>query len=228
MIRKNLRFALLAGAGLLLLGCANKSDTASANVTPEPSPAPAASAEKSSWSKFASSTHTVTLPAGTVIAVRTTSTLTTKENHNGEAFHASLEEPLVQGQDLIAAKGADVSGVVADSDPGGRVKGRATLGLRLSSLATVNGDQAVTTNTVWHEAPGTKKKDAAKIGIGSGVGAVIGALAGGGRGAAIGAGAGAGAGGAYVLATRGDPAVVPAESVLRFRLEAPVTLEVKN
>jgi hypothetical protein len=63
-----------------------------------------------------------------------------------------------------------------------------------------------------------------KIGIGAGIGAAIGAIAGGGKGAAIGAGAGGGAGTGLVLATRGDPAVIPGESQLTFRLQGPITV----
>jgi hypothetical protein len=62
------------------------------------------------------------------------------------------------------------------------------------------------------------------VGIGAGVGAAIGAIAGGGKGAAIGAGAGGAAGTGTVLATRGDPAVLPSESLITFKLQAPVTV----
>jgi hypothetical protein len=73
-------------------------------------------------------------------------------------------------------------------------------------------------------AKGTKKEDAVKVGVGSGIGAAIGAIAGGGKGAAIGAGVGAGAGTGVVLATKGDPAVIPSESALTFQLKAPLTV----
>jgi hypothetical protein len=82
----------------------------------------------------------------------------------------------------------------------------------------------IATNTVTREAGTTKQEDATKVAIGSGVGAVIGAIAGGGKGAAIGAAAGGGAGTGVVLATRGDPAVIPSESVLTFALRAPLTI----
>jgi hypothetical protein len=121
--------------------------------------------------------------------------------------------------------------VIADSDPGGRVKGRARIGVRLTGIEISSGANAskeIATNTVWFEARATKGKDAAKIGIGAGVGALIGGLVGGGKGAAIGAGAGGGAGTGVVLATRGDPAVISAESLLTFALAAPLTVDVKN
>jgi hypothetical protein len=86
----------------------------------------------------------------------------------------------------------------------------------------------IATNTVGQEAKSSAKKDAAKVGIASGVGAAIGAIAGGGRGAAIGAGAGAAGGTGVVLATRGEPAEIPSESVLTFTLRSPITVETQR
>ena len=211
---------------LMATGCSREATAeANANVKPE-SQAP------STFSRWFSSTHPVTLPEGAALSIRTTNTLSTKVNQTGERFSGSLEEPLVVEGSVIAPQGATVTGVIADSDPGGRVKGRARLGVRLTGIETTsNGSNVakeITTNTVWFEARATKGKDAAKIGIGAGVGALIGGLVGGGKGAAIGAGAGGGAGTGVVLATRGDPAVIPAESVLTFALAAPITVDVKN
>jgi hypothetical protein len=99
------------------------------------------------------------------------------------------------------------------------VKGRAVLGVRLRSLKGKGGQVLeIETQPVVLAAEGTKKKDALKVGIASGIGAAIGAIAGGGKGAAIGAGAGAAGGTGVVLATRGDAAVLPVESLLNFRL----------
>ena len=58
----------------------------------------------------------------------------------------------------------------------------------------------------------------------TGAGAVVGAIAGGGKGAAIGAGAGAAAGVGTNMATRGKAAVIPAETLMEFRLSAPSTV----
>ncbi len=168
--------------------------------------------------------ETATLPQGTVLQVRTGVTLSTKQNRAGEAFTATLAQPLVAEGKTIAAKGAAVQGVVADSDPGGRVKGRAQLTVRVISIQTVAGPLKVSTSTYTKQAPGTKKRDAAKIGGGAGIGAAIGAIAGGGAGAAIGAAAGGGAGTGVVLATRGAPAVIGAETLISFRLREPLTV----
>jgi hypothetical protein len=157
--------------------------------------------------------------------VRTTTALTTKSAAAGQTFAATLNEPLVVDGKTIAPKGADVKGQIVESDPGGRVKGLASLSVRLTSLELGGGQEVeITTGVYEREAPGSKKSDAVKVGVASGVGAAIGAIAGGGRGAAIGAGAGAGAGTGVVLATRGKPAEIPAESLLRFTLKAPVTV----
>jgi hypothetical protein len=157
--------------------------------------------------------------------VRTISSLSTKTAQSGETFSAVLVDPLVIGGKTLAKAGANVTGVVSNSDPGGRVKGVASIAVRASRLELANGETAdLVTNSQVRNAPKSKKKDALKIGIGSGVGAAIGAIAGGGKGAAIGAGAGAGAGTGVVMATRGEPAVIPSESLLTFTLRQPVTI----
>ena len=62
------------------------------------------------------------------------------------------------------------------------------------------------------------------VGGGALLGTLLGAVAGGGRGAAIGAAAGAGAGAGTQVLTRGRNVDVPAESVLSFRLERPLSI----
>ncbi len=171
---------------------------------------------------------TYTLPSGSTIRVQTTSTLSTKTVQQGARFAGSLSEPLTVDGKVIAARGADVVGRVVESDDGGRIKGKAFLEVSLTSLELVNGDRvSIQTSTFGQEAKSTKKKDAAKVGIASGIGAAIGAIAGGGKGAAIGAGVGAGAGTGAVLATKGEAAVIPAESVINFRTESPISVKLK-
>ena len=166
-----------------------------------------------------------TLPAGSTVVVRTTSTISTKTSHSGDAFEATLHRPLEVDGVVIADRGATVRGVVTNSDPGGRVKGVASLALALRSFTLPSGQTIdLPTDHVSKAARTTKKKDAMKIGIASGVGAAIGAIAGGGKGAAIGAGAGAAGGTGMVLATHGEPATIPSESLLTFHTTAPVTV----
>ena len=67
----------------------------------------------------------MTLPAGTPVEVRTTSTISSKTHAAGTMFTSTLERALVSGGRVLAPAGARVEGVVANVDPGGRVKGRA-------------------------------------------------------------------------------------------------------
>lgn len=165
------------------------------------------------------------LPAGMPLVVRTTNALSTKTQVAGQPFVAHLEQALILNGREVFAKGSDVEGRIVDSDQGGRVKGLATISVQMTRLHTASGGPVdISTSTITHEANATKKKDAVKIGVGSGIGAAIGAITGGGKGAAIGAAAGGGAGTGVVLATHGDSAVFPSESVLHFALRAPVNV----
>ena len=165
----------------------------------------------------------VTIPAGTILVVRTQNTLSTERNLKGDTFAVTLQEPLVADGYVIAEKGAEVEGVVTRSEKAGRVEGVSELVVELVRLHTLDG-QRVSIATELHEVRGERSRgsDAKKVGVATGIGAIIGAIAGGGKGAAIGAGAGAGAGTGAVLATRGKPSVVPSESVLSFHLKTPV------
>ena len=61
---------------------------------------------------------------------------------------------------VIAPKGAQVTGVVSESDPGGRVKGRARLAVRPTRLELADGrSMELTTSSVARMARATKKQD---------------------------------------------------------------------
>jgi hypothetical protein len=169
--------------------------------------------------------QTVTLPAGTLLQVRLNERLASDRNVIGDAFAATLDQPLVVDGYVIAEKGARVLGRVADIIPAGRVEGVAQMALELSSITTADG-QKINLRTARFVRKGdtSHRDDAVKVGAGAAIGAVIGAIAGGGKGAAIGAAAGGGAGTAAVLATRGKAAVLDAETRLSFRLDSSVTI----
>ncbi len=166
-----------------------------------------------------------TLAEGTVVPVRTTSELSTAKLANGSTFDGLLESDLKVGETVVATKGSRVTCVVVSSDPGGRVKGTASLGVTARSIVGVKGGViAVKSDTYSVDAESTKTKDAVRTGIATGVGAIIGGIAGGGSGAAKGAGAGAAAGVGVDLATRGAAASIPAETLIQFHLLSPATV----
>lgn len=170
----------------------------------------------------------VTIPAGTLITVRLNQELSSQHNTEGDAFSATLDQPLVVEGLVIAERGSKQQGRVLASERAGRVKGRASIQLALAKLHTADGQVVdVQTDTFTHAAQGSIKKDVAKAGVAAAIGAAIGAIAGGGKGAAIGAGVGGAAGTGGVLATRGDDAELRAETRISFRLNRPVTLTEK-
>jgi hypothetical protein len=170
----------------------------------------------------------LTLAAGTPVGAITSSEISTRTSATGDAFSLILNEDLSYGGHIVARRGANVRGVVSESDPGGRVKGVATISITLTGITLADGSQmAIRTNEYYMDAPGSVGKDAAVTGVTTGIGAAIGAIAGGGRGAAIGAGAGAAAGVGVALATHGNPAVIAPETVITLNLTAPLTVTVR-
>ncbi len=151
--------------------------------------------------------------------------ISSKHNHPGDGFSATLAEPLVVNGLVVARRGQVISGRVAQSDEGGRVKGLSHLSLELTDLSLVDGQQMpVHTELSRYEAGPSKGRDAAAIVGTTAVGAGIGAVAAGGIGAAAGAGAGAIASTIGVLATHGKETVVLPEDRLTFRLTQPVVI----
>jgi len=170
----------------------------------------------------------VTLGAGTLITVRLAEDLSTRKNVPGDRFTATLDGPLVVDGFVIAERGSLAEGRVVEARPSGRVKGKAVLALQLTRLHTSDGQQvAITTDTFEKRAADNRREDAVKVGAAASIGAVIGAIAGGGKGAAIGAAIGGAAGSGEVLATRGAPAELPAETRIAFRVNTPVTITEK-
>jgi hypothetical protein len=168
----------------------------------------------------------LTIPAGTVLLIRTNGFLSSDHNQVGDPFTAVLEQPIVVNGWVVARRGQTVVGKVKAAQKAGRVKGTSQLGLELTDLTVVDGTQAPILTELWRGSGGTSHgQDAATVAGTTGFGALIGAAADWGRGAAIGAGAGAAAGIAAVLLTRGRPTDVPPETPLSFRLVDPVTID---
>lgn len=169
------------------------------------------------------------LPAGTLVTVRLTDTLSSDRNHPGEGFRAVLDQPLVSQGWVVSRRGQTVVGRVAVAQKAGRVQGVSQLAVELSQVALVDGGQVPVRTQLAQASAGTSvRRDAAGIGTTTGVGATIGAAAGGGVGAAIGAAAGAVAGMVGILTTRGRATELYPETVLTFRLEEPTTISTQR
>lgn len=167
-----------------------------------------------------------TIPAGTVLRVRLENSVGSDISRVEDPVRARLVNPIVIGGRTVVPAGSAVTGSVMQATRSGKVKGRARLGVRFHTLAPA-GDREryrISTRTWARVAPGTKKKDAAKIAIPATGGAIIGGLVGGKKGAAIGAAAGGGGGTAVVLSTRGKEVRLGRGAVLLVRLTEPLTV----
>jgi len=167
----------------------------------------------------------ILVPAGAPLRVRLDHALATNTNSPGDRFTGSLVESVVVDGKPVIPRGAKVEGIVRNSAPSGRLKGRAILSLTLDRVEWDGQSHQVETTAFTRTSGGHKKRNWSLIGGGSGVGAVIGAIASGGTGAAIGAGAGAAAGTAGAALTGKRQVSVPAEALLSFKTRQPVTVK---
>ena len=172
------------------------------NAPPPPPPEPAA----------------ITVPAGTAVSVRVNEAIDSKTAEVGSTFNGVLNAPVRVHGETVFPSGTPVSGEVVASKGKGRFKGAGALGIELTEI----GRHRVHSSEYEKVDKGEGKRTGAFIGGGTGLGAIIGGIAGGGKGALIGGLAGAGAGTAGAATGRRD-VLIPAESLITFRLTEPVT-----
>jgi hypothetical protein len=216
----SLAFAFLLLASLA--GCSKSPSNEPAN--PAASEASASQPNKSPSVVERVSAQPITVPAGTVVAVRLGETLGTKTSHAGDTFHATVAQPVTINGKVVIPQGAEATGKVVQAVPKGRFKGAAKLQIALSSI-NINGTDYPLSATATRTMQGKGKRSLTMIGGGAGAGAVIGALAGGGKGAAIGAAVGAGAGTAGTAFTGNKDIVLPTETIVNFKLLQPVEVK---
>jgi hypothetical protein len=204
--------------------------------TPAPASQPAAEAAPSAQpsamtaapASAALATNSVTVPAGTYLRVRMIDGVDSQRNRIGDRFAASLDEDLVADGTVVARKGTDVYGRLADAKQAGQMTGRSELKLELTDILINGVAHPIVTGDYQTTGSSRTSNTAKKVGGGAALGAIIGAIAGGGKGAAIGAGVGAGAGTTVQVLTHGEQVRVPSETLLEFRLEQPLTLHLPS
>jgi hypothetical protein len=163
----------------------------------------------------------ITIPAGEPLLVRMIDGVDSSKNQVGDIFHGSLETDLYINGTLVARKGTDVYGRLAEAKEAGHFSGSAELQLELIRIVIDGRDYPVVSSDYDLKGQGRGSDTAKKVGGGAVVGAIIGAIAGGGKGAAIGAGAGSAVGAGVQVFTRGKQVKVPSETLLEFRLQQP-------
>ena len=186
----------------------------------------------------------VTVPAGTKVPLRLESGISTKSAQPGDGIYLRTIFPVSVDNALVIPVGTYVQGVITEVKRPGRVKGRAEVLFRFTTLVYPDGftvtipgalnsvpgaeNSKVKDKEGTVQANGTKGRDAGTIAETSAGGAAIGGLQGGWKGAGIGGGIGAAAGTALVLLTRGNDVRLEAGSTVEMVLQRDLVLDDVN
>jgi hypothetical protein len=167
------------------------------------------------------------VPSGTRISVKLGGEVATDRDQAGDPWSGTLAEDVLVGHTVAWAAGTNVSGVVAQSTPAGRLSsGNGGLGLRLSSV----GRNGVNAGTYMVIGDTRGKRDAKFIGGTAAMGALVGLLTDRdhqGDHALGGAAAGAVAGTALAAGTADTVIRIPAYHTVVFSLTTPVQVVFK-
>lgn len=188
-------------------GSSNSTSTAS-TYTPPPPPPP----------------QKVTVPAGTVLQVRTVEGLSSETNHETDTWHGTLNNDVMVEDQTVIPAGAEVQGRVMEAHAATHYTGGASLVLGLERISYNGKTYQIATDTWQRKGDARGKNTAEKVGGGAAVGAILGGIFGGGKGAAIGATAGAGAGAGANTITKGQKVELRPETLVSFRLQNPVSV----
>lgn len=165
------------------------------------------------------------MPQGSVLQLRTTEALDNKRAKDGTPVEFTVIRDVAINGFLAIPRGATVHGVVSESKSSGDLGGSPTLALKLVSLDLGGKSYPLDSDQFKVKGPNKAGRTAGNIVGGALLGAIIGGAAGGGGGAAIGAAAGGTVGTAASAATPGPRAWIPAEALVTFHLNTPLTVD---
>lgn len=170
----------------------------------------------------------VTIPQGTLIQLRTNEPVGSKSAKDGTPVQFTAIHDVAFGGVLAIPRGATVHGVVTEVKKNGDLGGSAELALKLTSLDLGGQSYPLDTDMFKVKGPNKTERTVGNAFGGAILGAIIGGAVGRGEGAAIGAGAGAAAGTAASAATPGPGVWIPAEALVDFHLQTPLTVNPVN
>jgi hypothetical protein len=166
----------------------------------------------------------MTLPPGTVLSLRTNTAIDEKHAVNGQPVDfVVIQDVLIRGY-LAIPRGALVHGVVTEIKHAGQLTGSPELALTVTALDIDGRTYPLQSDEFRVKGPSKTGHTVGNVIGGALMGAIIGGALGGGGGAAVGAVAGGGAGTA-VSAIGGPHAWIPAEALVTFHVNAPVTVD---
>jgi type IV secretory pathway VirB10-like protein len=171
----------------------------------------------------------LTVPSDAVLGLQIERTVTSELARVEDKVDARVTRDVRVSDRVAIPAGSTVRGSVTEVDRGGRVKGKARLGIRFHTIVLADGTQlALKTDPVVREGQSPGGESAAKVGGAAIGGAILGAILGGGKGAAIGGAVGAAGGTAAAMTNDRSPATLPAGTTVTVRMQAPVTVTVQK
>ncbi len=178
-------------------------------------------------SRFQTAGGPITMSPGTVLQLRTTESIESKHAKDGEPIEFTVIQDVGVNGYLAIPRGATVHGVVAEvkNVGSGDLGGSSQLGLKLTSLDLGGRSYPIDSNMFKVKAPNKAGQTVGSAVGGAIIGTIIGCAVGRGAGCAIGAGAGAVGGTAAGAAAPGPRAWIPAEALVTFRLNSPLTVD---
>jgi len=167
--------------------------------------------------------------ADSVVGLQVETSINSERARVEDEVLAKVTRDVRVGDRVAIPAGSTAHGEVTLVERGGRLKERARLGIRFTSVVLADGTRIpLETDTIYREGDPVVGESAAKIGGGAIGGAIIGGILGGARGAMIGGSAGAGAGTAAVLAGGRNPATLPSGTPVTVRVTKPATVTVEK
>jgi hypothetical protein len=167
--------------------------------------------------------------ADSVLGLQLESPVSTEKAQVEDSIVARVTREVRVGDRVAIPAGAKAFGEVTLVERGGKLRERARLGVRFTSVVLADGTRLpIRSETIYREGEPPGRESAAKIGGGGIGGAIIGGILGGAKGAAIGGSIGVGAGSAAVMAGDRNAATLSAGTPLTVRLEEPVVVTVEK
>jgi type IV secretory pathway VirB10-like protein len=169
------------------------------------------------------------LPSQAVIGLQLETSVTSETARVEDEVIARVTRDVRVGNRVAIPAGSKAHGEVTLVERGSRLRERARLGVRFTSIVLGDGTRLpIDTQPIYREGDSVRNENAAKIGGGAIGGAIIGGILGGGKGAAIGSAIGGGAGTAAVATQGRNAATLPSGSPVTVRIERPVVVSVER
>jgi hypothetical protein len=161
------------------------------------------------------------IPSGQELDVRLGTTLSSKTAKVEQRFEATTVADLTQNGRVLIPAGSRVRGVVAAVDPADRLHRAGSLTLSFDEIEVRGRGNPIHAQATNVFESGGIREEGGTAGIGAGAGAIVGGILGGVKGAILGAVIGAGG---AIAATEGKDIDLPAGSIIRIRLDSPLTM----